>query len=471
MGASIYWYDLETSGTAPQWDRIMQFAGLRTDLELRPLGDEYATYVRLPDDVIPDVEAALVTGLTPQRTRREGVSEWQALSRINALFSAPGTCVAGYNNLRFDDEFVRHGLYRNLMDPYAREWRDGNSRWDILDLARAAGALRPEGIEWPRDDEGLPVYRLDALAAANGFAAGQAHDAAYDVRATVALARLLRQQQPKLFAYFFAARGKRRVRELLQPYGEQVRIHISGMYPRSRCGFAPVASICAHPTNSNAIIVADVSQDVAPLLEWPAERLREALFDAEAAQRPPLKQVRINKCPFVAPLSVLRPADVRRLGFDRDAAERRREQLRRAGLAGKMRKIYAADPGSPPADVEGALYAGFFADDDQARCRSLQRALQRGQWLDLDYQDARLPELAFRMKARSFPQRLTTQQQADWRAWVGAKIDAVREVPWRTLAAAQAQLDEVRAEAKGDAALLDDFARHFQRLGSHYPMR
>ncbi len=469
MGASIYWYDLETSGTAPLWDRILQFAGLRTDLELRPLGDEYATYVRLPDDVIPDVEAALVTGLTPQRTRREGVSEWQALSRINALFSVPGTCVAGYNNLRFDDEFVRHGLYRNLMDPYAREWRDGNSRWDILDLARAAGALRPQGIEWPKDDEGLPVYRLEALAAANGLAAGQAHDAAFDVRATVALARLLRQRQPKLFAYFFAARGKRRIRQLLQPYGDQVRIHISGMYPRSRCGFAPVVSICAHPTNSNAIIVADVSQDLSPLLEWPAERLREALFGADAAQRPPLKQVRVNKCPFVAPLSVLRPADVRRLGLDKEAAERRRKQLRRANLAGKMRKIYAAEPGPPPADVEGALYGGFFADDDQARCRSFQRALQQGDWLDLDYQDARLPQLASRMKARCFPQQLTAQQEADWRTWVGAKINAAQEVPWRTLAAAQAQLDQVRAQAQGNAALLDDLGRHFLRLAARYP--
>ena len=469
MGASIYWYDLETSGTEPRWDRILQFAGLRTDLELNPLGDDYATYVQLRDDVIPDAAAALVTGLTPQRTQQEGICEWQAISRINALFSVPGTCVAGYNNLRFDDEFIRHGLYRNLLDPFAREWRNGNSRWDILDLARAAGALRPEGIEWPLDDEGLPVYRLEALAAANGLDHGQAHDAASDVRATLALARLLRQRQPKLFAYFFAARGKRSARQLLQPYGDRVLIHISGMYPRTRCGFASVVSICAHPANANSVIVADVSQDVEPLLEWSPERLREALFSADAVQRPPLKEVRVNKCPFLAPLSVLRPADAERLGFAGAAAKQRRAQLRRAGLAKKMRRVYAPKPQPPSADVDGALYEGFLTDDDEARCLSFQRALQQGEWLDLDYQDARLPQLAARLRAHCLPHRLNARQEADWRAWVGAKINDAGEVPWRTLVAAQAQLEGLRAGTQGNDALLDDFEAHLLRLAAEYP--
>ena len=181
LAESFYWYDLETTGTEPHWDRILQFAGLRTDPNLEAAGDEFVTYVQLPDDVLPDPDAALVTGITPKRARQAGISEWRALARINALFSAPGTCVAGYNNLRFDDEFIRHGLYRNLMDPYAREWQNGNSRWDLMDLVRAAGALRPEGIEWPQDDNGLPVYSLSALTDANGLEHGQAHDALSDV--------------------------------------------------------------------------------------------------------------------------------------------------------------------------------------------------------------------------------------------------------------------------------------------------
>jgi exodeoxyribonuclease-1 len=177
---TFYWYDLETSGTASRWDRITQFAGLRTDAELNETGEVESFHVRLPDDVLPNPDAALVTGLTPQMLRDSGVSEWTALRRINALFAVPGTCTVGFNTLRFDDEFVRHGLYRNLMDPYAREFRNGNSRWDIMDLVRATGALRREGLEWPVDQEGLPVYRLGELTRANGIEHGQAHDALSD---------------------------------------------------------------------------------------------------------------------------------------------------------------------------------------------------------------------------------------------------------------------------------------------------
>ncbi len=202
MAQSYYWYDLETSGTEPRWDRIVQFAGLRTDTDLNEVGDEYCTYVQLPDDVLPDPDAVLVTSITPQLAREQGVSEWQALTRVKEIFSVPETCVAGYNNLRFDDEFIRHGLYRTLMDPYAREWQNGNSRWDLIDLVRATGALRRGGIQWPADEEGLPVYRLEALTAANGLEHGQAHDAMSDVRATLALARLIKTKQPRLYDYY-----------------------------------------------------------------------------------------------------------------------------------------------------------------------------------------------------------------------------------------------------------------------------
>ena len=465
--SSIYWYDLETTGAVPRWDRIVQFAGLRTDLDLEPIGDEYSTYIRPPDDVIPDPDAALVTGITPQLAVREGASEWAALSRINELFSEPGTCVAGYNNLRFDDEFIRFGLYRNLMDPYAREWRDGNTRWDILDLARAAGALRPEGMEWPRDDKGLPFYSLEALAVANGLDHGQPHDALFDVRATLALARLLRQRQPRLFDYCFSARLKAKLRQMLEPYGEQVLACISGRYPRRRYCFAPVVSICAHPVNANSVIVADVSEDIEPLLDWTEAQIRDALFGLDAERRPPLKEVRLNRCPFLAPLSVIRRADAARLGFDAEEAERRRRRLGQPALADKIRRVYGAQTQPASQDVEAALYDGFVSDADRDLCARLQAALAQGQWLNQNYLDARLVELAVRLKARNFPERLTAGEQADWRSWVRAKITAP-QAPWRTLAEAQARLREVEASGVAPAAVLSGLSTHFRRLKIEY---
>ncbi len=463
MAESFYWYDLETSGAEPRWDRILQFAGLRTGPDLEPAGDEFVTYVQLPDDVLPEPDAALVTGITPQRTRQEGLSEWRALARINALFSVPCTCVAGYNNLRFDDEFIRHGLYRNLMDPYAREWQDGNSRWDLMDLVRAAGALRPEGIEWPRDDDGLPTHSLAALTEANGLEHGQAHDALSDVTATVALARLLKDRQPKLFAYFLKLRFKRQASDLLLPLGGRALAHVSGKYPRRRCGFAPVAAVGRHPANGNSVIVADLGEDIEPLIEWDADQIREALFDADAPVRPPLKEIRLNRCPFIAPLSVVRPADAERLGYDADLVAERLRRLRRAGVERKIEDVYRQERPLAAADVEAALYDGFLGDDDRHRCLSFNRALAEGRWLDLDYDDPRLPELAKRVKARSFPERLTDAERAQWRGWVVAKLHA-DEARWRTMAQVEARLEELGGQGTDGDRVLQAIRAHLDGL-------
>ncbi len=447
MSRTLYWYDLETSGTEPRWDRIVQFAGLRTDTDLNELGDQYSTYIRLPDDVLPDAGAALVTGITPQLARREGIGEWQALRHIRRLFSKPNTCVAGYNNLRFDDEFIRYGLYRHLMDPYAREWQNGNSRWDLIDLVRAAGALRPEGIEWPADEQGLPVFRLEALAAANGLGHGRAHDALADARVTVALARLLKTRQPKLFAYHLNGRAKRQVRSLLEPYAKQLLIHVSGMYPRHRHGLAPVVSICRHPANSNSIVVADLGEDVEMLLDWSAEQIREALYTRDAPVRPPLKEIRINKCPFVAVADVVRAEDAERLQFDRGLAERRMRRLRQPGVAQKVSRVFERTAREPIPDVDAALYEGFLREQDKARGESLNGALEQGRWLDLDYQDKRLKTLAARLKARTFGDLQSAGEREEWRAWVRAKLSA-DEVPWRTLRRYRQEVREMLANCE-----------------------
>ncbi len=448
MPNSFYWYDLETSGTEPRWDRIVQFAGMRTDGELEPVGDPWCTYVNLPDDVLPNPAATLITGITPELSRSEGIAEWRALSRINKLFSEPGTCVVGYNNLRFDDEFVRYGLYRNLMDPYAREWQNGNSRWDIIDLVRAAGALRPDGIEWPIDEAGLPVYRLEALAAANGLEHGNAHDALADVRATVALARLIKEKQPKLFAYCLHGRSKGRVRDLLEPYGERLCVHVSGMYPRQRKGLAPIVSICRHPRNKNSIVVADLAEDVEPLLAWPEERICEALFTPDAPVRPPLKEIRINKCPFVAVAETVTAADEERLQFDRAAAKRRMRRLQQAGIARKIGRVFARPGPEPQSDVDAALYDGFLQDDDKARCESFNAELARDRWVDLDYRDKRLGVLAARLKARGFSNWQDDTERDEWRAWVRDKLGA-DEAPWLTMARFESELAKLLESANG----------------------
>ncbi|MEM7219300.1 MAG: exodeoxyribonuclease I [Pseudomonadota bacterium] len=442
MSDSFFWYDLETTGVNPRWDRVTQFAGLRTDLALRETGEEYQTYVQLAPDVLPSPGSVRVTGITPQVVARQGVTEWEAFRRILELFSKPGTCVAGYNSLRFDDEFMRYGLYRMLLDPYAREWQNGNSRWDLIDLVRAAYALRPEGIEWPVID-GVPVFKLEELSAANGIAHESAHDAMSDVRATVGLARIIREHQPLLFQYYFKGRTKRQPRDLLEPIGRNLCVHVTGMYPRDRRCLAPIVSAARHPRNSNSYIVVDLSQDIRPLLEWSIEKIQEALFTPDVDERPPLKEVRINRCPFISGANVLRTQDQTRLNLRMNKIEDRKRRLAKANISRKIAEVYKRPPLAGSDDVDAALYQGFYNEEDKQRCVDFQDSLDRGVWPEaLRFDDARLPELVFRLKARSFPHLLTDEEGGRWLEFVRTKL-AAQGAEWLTLDQARQELQEL----------------------------
>ncbi|MEM7001407.1 MAG: exodeoxyribonuclease I [Pseudomonadota bacterium] len=469
MTDSFYWYDLETSGTDPRWDRIVQFAGIRTDHNLEVIGDEYCTYIQLPDDVLPNPDASLVTGITPQLTHRSGISEIEGLLNINKLFAEPQTCVAGYNSLRFDDEFMRHSLYRHMLDPYAREWQQGNSRWDLIDLVRATGGLRREGINWPEDEEGLPVYKLEELTKANGISHGHAHDAMSDVHATIGLARLIKQHQPKLFEYYFNLRHKKQVRKLLEPHGARLCVHVSGMYPRIRSGVAPIMSLARHPKNGNSVIVVDLASPIDTLLEMTAEEIGEVLFTAGAENRPPLKEVRLNRCPFIAPIEVLTEYNQQRLGIDMGEVRERAQRLQQAGIADKVMRVYNRGAPAPASDPDAGLYNGFLHDDDRSRCQKFHADLEQGRWRDMDYADPRLHTLAQRLKARSFPALLDQDEVGPWCDFVVEKLSG--EGDWLNMARFEERLAEL---ARGDfvaaeaMSVLRALAEHAQDLKQRY---
>lgn len=419
MTSSIFWHDYETTGINPRCDRPLQVAGLRTDFDLNEIDEPISLYCRPSDDILPHPAACLVTGITPQLLAEQGLCEAEFMTRVHAQLAQPGTCGAGYNTLRFDDEVTRYSLYRNFFDPYAREWQGGNSRWDLIDIVRTAYALRPEGIEWPQQD-GRTSLRLELLSKANGIDHGHAHEALSDVRATIALARLIRQKQPKLYDWLFQLRSKHKVMEqirLLQPL-----VHISGRFSAARNYLGVVLPLAWHPRNRNALIVCDLHQETLPLLRESAEVLRQRLYTrhdelAEGELPVPLKLVQINRCPVVAPLSVLRPVDQQRLGLDLTLLQSRGEQLanQQAQWQEKLEHIYGKDEFAPSEDPEQQLYEGFIGDRDRRLCeqvRALEPAqLSHGQWM---FDDPRLPELLFRYRARNFPETLTGEERQRW---------------------------------------------------------
>ncbi|MBV4542234.1 exodeoxyribonuclease I [Pseudomonas vlassakiae] len=419
MTSSIFWHDYETTGINPRCDRPLQVAGVRTDFELNEIEEPINLYCRPSDDILPHPAACLVTGITPEQLARQGLCEAEFMTRVHAQLARPGTCSAGYNTLRFDDEVTRYSLYRNFFDPYAREWQGGNSRWDLIDVVRTAYALRPEGIVWPQQD-GRTSLRLELLSQANGIDHGHAHEALSDVRATIALARLIRQKQPKLYEWLFQLRSKHKVMEqicLLQPM-----VHISGRFSAARNYLGVVLPLAWHPRNRNALIVCDLHQETLPLIRESAEVLRERLYtrheELSEGQLPvPLKLVQINRCPVVAPLSVLRPADQQRLGIDLPLLQSRAEQLakQQALWQDKLEFIYGQEDFAAVEDPEQQLYAGFVGDRDRRLCeqvRTLDPAqLAHGHWM---FDDPRLPELLFRYRARNFPETLNSEERQRW---------------------------------------------------------
>ncbi len=429
MSSSIFWYDYETTGINPRCDRPLQVAGIRTDEQLNEIAEPINLYCRLSDDILPHPAACRITGITPQLLEEKGLVEAEFMARVHAELSLPGTCGAGYNSLRFDDEVTRYSLYRNFYDPYAREWQGGNSRWDLIDLVRAAYALRPEGIEWPQDEQGRVSLKLEQLTVANGIDHGQAHDALSDVRASIGLARLLRDRQPRLYDYLYQLRGKARVAEqvrLLQPL-----LHVSGRFSGSRHYLAVVLPLAWHPRNRNALIVCDLQNDLQPLLELDAETLRKRLYTrhdelADDELPVPLKLLHINRCPVVAPLKVLRAEDTVRLQLDLAECERRAELLRNQLPLWqfKMADIYAAEDFVGLDDPEQQLYSGFIGDRDRRLCEQVRQAaaqeLAGKAWM---FSDERLPELLFRYRARNFPQSLSAEEQQSWRAFCWARLN------------------------------------------------
>ncbi len=422
MSDSFLFYDLETFGADPRRSRIAQFAAVRTDAELREIDTPISLFVRPADDLLPSPIATLITGIAPQHALREGLTEADAIGRIAEEMARPRTCSLGYNSLRFDDEYVRHTLFRNFHDPYEREWRGGNSRWDLLDVMRLAHALRPDGIVWPKREDGATSFKLEHLALANGVREGDAHEALSDVYATIGLARLLRQAQPRLWEYALKLRDKRHAASLLDPFAMTPLLHVSQRYPASRLCAAPVVPLAMHPSIGNRAIVFDLDGDVDALLALDAEAIADRLYTPAAdlppgAQRVPLKEVHLNRSPMLVPWAHLRAPDFARLDIDADAALAKVERLRDAGpaLAEKARQVFARNPTRTPADVDASLYDGFTGEGDRrllAQVRSTAPADLAARVFD--FRDARLPELLFRYRARNWPDTLAADERQRW---------------------------------------------------------
>ena len=420
--SSIFWYDFETYGDNPRRDRASQFAGIRTDEALNIISEPLVMYCRPSDDFLPNPLACQITGITPQQAQAKGLNEAEFIKNINEELSKPETCVAGYNNIRFDDEMTRQLLYRNFFDPYEREWKNGNSRWDIIDMVRLCAATRPAGINWPKKEDGSNSFKLEQLTAANQIEHAGAHDALADVLATIELAKLVRKHQPKLFDYVYRLRHKQKVQTKINLDRRTPVLHVSATYP-SRLGcLALVMPICLHPQNNNGIIVYDLREDPDNWMGLSSDEIHSRVYTstdqlAKGVNRVPLSTVYVNRCPVVASPAVLEPNRASLYELDIEACREHWQLMQSTvGIGNKIRDVFKNEKFEQEADPDYMIYSnGFFSDNDRSLMQTV-RATNPNDLgrLDLPFQDGRLHEMLFRYRARNYRKLLNQNELERW---------------------------------------------------------
>ena len=460
---SFYWFDFETFGTSPAKDRPSQFAGIRTDYDFNVIDEPLNIFCKPANDFLPHPEACLITGITPQQALQHGVSERDFFRRIHLELATANTCAVGYNNIRFDDEVVRFGLYRNFFDAYSREWQEGNSRWDILDMLRMTHALRPEGINWPINDEGKPSFKLEMLSVANHIEHENAHDALADVYATIAMAKLVKEKQPRLFDFLFGLRDKRLVMAEIDLVTNKPFVHCSGMLGPDHQYCGVMMPLVAHPTNKNSVICIDLTKPIENFAKLEPEQIEALIFTRqdelpEGTMRLPIKEVHYNKCPAVAPLGVLNEETQSRLKIDVQKCLKKADELKAAlpTIRGKLLSVYQQKAYAPIINPDHALYSGgFFKPADKQKMDEIRRS----SWAQLattefQFSDDRLAEMLFRYRARNAPESLSVEETVRWQSF--RKANFFDENAGSTLLYGDllAKLDELQQDNNNDPAIL-----------------
>jgi exodeoxyribonuclease-1 len=486
---TFFFYDLETSGLSPREDRVMQFAGQRTDMDLKPIGEPVDFLVKLNDDTLPSPHAILVTKITPQQTLANGLSEAEFAKYLNTEIFTPDTIAVGYNSIRFDDEFIRHLFWRNFYDPYEWQWKDGRSRWDLLDVVRLTRAIRGDDIKWPVDKEGKPTNRLELITKLNGISHESAHDALSDVNALIEVTKLIKQKQPQLYEYLLKMRDKKEVAKLVNLEDKKPFVYSSGRYP-SEFNKTTVAFPLTSGRNGN-IVVYDLRYDPDEFLKT-FEEFEKSSFsrpsqtvttvatgnkasprndgsdpnsvrekdDSQILPRTIIKELQYNRCPAVAPLGVLENDNGwEKIELSKETIEKNLTKLlARPDLAEKAREHFENRPEFPKAlDPESALYDSFLPDGDKRKVEAVRNADAKSLAdFNLGFLDERLPDLLVHYKARNFPKSLNADESAKWETYRTTRLHTKAEPFMNAL--------NVLASQNADSYILEELKLWFESI-------
>lgn len=433
---TLLWHDYETFGIDPQLSNVAQFAGIRTDLDLNIIGKPINIICRPTLDRLPSPEACMVTGISPMTNKLRGMTEVAFFQKINSELGKPGTCGVGYNNIQFDDEVTRNGLYRNFIDPYKREWSDGCSRWDLLNVLRIVDAIRPNTFNVPVDPEtGNKIFKLDQLSLANGIEHENAHDALADVEATIAMAKIIKDKEPEIYNLLFKQRKKKELSDFIfkpkQNYYDPNHINFKPfIMADSYFGGVQNFMEVLYPihTKDNDLYCIKLTKNISKLISLTSDEIREELYKKkedmeENEERIPLHTIRINKCPVILPISYLNKETAEILNFSGDQVRSNITEIKEnfQSIKQKFVEVFSKNGYESPddLDVDQQIYDGFFNKEDKKRFEEIKKT-ESIYLIDYlkenkqNFDDSRLEEMLFRYICRNFDDTLDNEYSQKW---------------------------------------------------------
>lgn len=420
-------YDTETSGLNYDYDQILEAAAVTLDegFNLIP-GSEQTFTLRPRIDVPPHPEASLVHGLNMERLRTTGMSEYEFSEAFLRYVSVPNTFIGGYNSLSFDDEVLRRTLFRNLRDPYGHEWRDGNARFDLLNIVRTLYAWEPDSLNWPTGEDGKVSMKLGEIAAANRIKLDNAHDAMADVLATAELFQLVNRLGLHWPGRCLDLTNKREAERLMSKRAPL--FHVSPFYTKDRCYSSLILPVVRDATNGNKVLCIDLTQDPTDMLAMTAEEMRHYKFTPRnelegVIPDVPMLGVQINKQPSLAELSEVPASLHARMGVDvRQCLEHAKMIVKSPDIAARLQEAFKVNMG-PARDTFGSIYSGsFFNPADSRRRENVHMkgpgglpvlATTDAEQLSKGAQDRRLHDLIVRAQGLNFPGSLTNPKSHD----------------------------------------------------------
>ncbi|QIQ41550.1 MAG: exodeoxyribonuclease I [Buchnera aphidicola (Aphis urticata)] len=413
---TFLFYDYETFGTHTSLDKPAQFASIRTNKNLEIIEKPKCFYCFPSDDYLPEPCSILITKITPQYTFKHGMNEYEFSRKIYKILTHPNTCIVGYNNIVFDDEITRNIFYRNFLDPYEWSWKNNNSRWDLLNIMRICYLLRPNGIKWPKNTLGLPIFKLSNLTRENNILHDNSHDAVSDVYATIALAKLIKEQQPKLFNFFLKYRQKNELFKLINLRNFQPILYISSFFSAIRNNMSFILPLFWHENNNNILISIDLFQDVKKLIHFLKNHdyqdiKTKNLFDLG------IVLIHFNRCPILVPINLIRTEDTEKLKMKNFYIDHKINLIKlNYVIINSIKNIFSQkNTFQKTSNVDLQIYNNFFNLNDKALIKKISNTQPINlKNLQLNFQDMRLKELLFRYKARNFVFILNTNEKKIW---------------------------------------------------------